>query len=789
MLSAQLLGVPRFSYLGTPLVLSEKVRLILAYLAYQGSPVPRQDLLRPLWPDGKPHNLRQTLANLRKLPGADVWLLDDGKTVQVLAQTDTAAFLRLAEDDPAGALALLRGEFLEVDLSAYPDLELWRSEERTHFHGLIQSVRRRQAAVCAEQGDREGAREQWDAVLRADPLDEDAAQRLMALHLQAGRREQATAVYAQLRGELLRMGMQPHPRTAAMLGLERDYPELLAQARMLLSAELRPGSPALWSRVMGLPELEVAHWMTLHFPAVPPVASPLAVLWHTRLAQHLPELDERPVGMPRYRFLYLIAQHWRQAGRSREAAHHFHEAAREAHRVGANDAALDALNLALQHSDDEDRLELLTRQAGVLELLGQAQGMLSVSGELREYAGRWQSDLALLGAEVSAAGAWLRLGDTLQMEAHTAAAEHVLERLNRAGVNLAPALRGRVYSLRGALHLRSGNLVQAAKSYHAGLAYPVPPDLRVRLLTNLGTVYGLQGELRESLRTLEDCVSVARDHGDLNVLAAVLVNLGTTAERLGLSERAVQSYQEGVALAKRLGMTPTMQAAYRNLASLHLRLGRLGHAWNTAAELLHEAELAPDQRLLIDLLLAEVEWSCGQPHAAHLRLQAYPPPEAESTDRNALLLRAYRGILALIQGQGANEVLTVVQQARDAGHQDLVWDVALDALLYLPEPADMRALLDWLGTVPPETPAFKVRRRLAELLLCARLGETVNPDELLRLSEQSITHRLFAARLLCQLHRTPAHEEQLGGVLMEQAQALPKGLRESFLEQAGQAPF
>lgn len=789
MLGAQLFGVPRFTYLGTPIALSEKMRLVLAYLACQDAPTQRQELLRLLWLDGKPHNLRQTLANLRKLPGAEVWLLDDAKAVQVLAQTDTAAFLRLAEDDPAGALALLRGEFLEVDLSAYPDLELWRSEERAHLHSVIQSVRRRQAAICVEQGDRDGAREQWDAVLRADPLDEDAAQRLIALHLQAGRREQATAVYAQLRGELLRMGTQPHPRTAALLGLERDYPELLAQARTLLSAELQPGSPALWSQVVGLPELEVAHWMTLNFPAVPPVAPPLAALWHTRLAQHLPELDERPAGMPRHRFLALIADHWRQAGRSREAARYFHQAGREAHRVGANDAALDCLNMALEHSDDEERLELLTRKAGLLELLGQAQGMLSVSGELREYAARWQSDLALLGAEVSAAGAWLRLGDLSQMEAHTAAAEYVLERLNRAGVDIAAALRGRVYSLRGALHLRAGHLAQAAKSYHAALAYPVPPDLRVRLLTNLGTVYGLQGELRESLRTLEDCVSVARDHGDLNVLAAVLVNLGTTAERLGLSTQAVRHYQEGVALAKRLGMTPTMQAAYRNLASLHLRLGQLGHAWNTASELLEDADLTPDQRLLIDLLLAEVEWLCGQPQAAHLRLQAYPPPEAESTDRNALLLRAYRGILTLMRRRESGDALSVLQQARAAGHQDLVWDVALDALLYLPEPTDMHALLDWLGEVPPETPAFKMRRRLAELLLCARNGETVSDAELLHLSGQPLTHRWVAARLLCQLWPTPAHEEQLERVLKEQAQALPKGLRETFQAQAGQALF
>lgn len=785
MLSAQLFGQPTFSFQGTPIHLRGKAALLVSYLAYVKKPVARQTLLHLLWPAGKAHNLRQSLAALHKQPGAGHWLEDASTTVQIHATTDVETFCLLADDSIVEALEIAEGKFLDVQLSDCPDLEQWCEQERIHLSQLRQTARRALATKSLEIGHYADAKACLQDLLAEDPLDEDAVQHLMGLHLQKGEHDQAAAVYTQLKRELASLGAQPHPKTTALLGLEQDYPELLAQARALLPKELGSGSAALWSRVVGLPEQEVGQWLMVNVPAVSPPPKPLTMLWHTRLASALIELDERPVGVSQYQFLLLVAKQWEQAGRSQEASKAFAEAGKEAFRIGQNKMALSAYNCALEHTKDEDQLELLTKKASLLELLGQFEELRDLSGELLSYAQRWKSDLALLTAHIAQGMAALKMNNILTMTQSALEANEVLERLNLTKVHVAPMLRSQVHSMCGMVHLRAGELEKAHQAFSKGLAYASSDDLRLRLMVNLGTTYGLQGQLQEAFRIQEDCLSLAREAGDLNMLTTLLVNLGTTAEKLGHIEKALRFYQEGSTLATQLGMSPTIQIAYRNLAALHLRQGQFGQAWKIAENICEHEQLAPDHKYFSHVLLAEIEWLCGDFQAAIQRVgrlkaldQNNPP-----TDRLIMLLHCCEAILDILLNQNSQKAWQILKEIKEAGYNDMVWNAGLDILIFQQDSVEMRKLLAWLGDPPTEYPEVFLRFELVQVLIAWREGQEVDPQPLHELSQQLFVYSTYAARLLHQIENTPQTQQNLKHLAVRQSQSLPRHLKRHFLEQ------
>lgn len=799
-LYAQLFGQVAFFYNGQPLNIMGKAALLLAYLVCQEQQVSRQDLLTLIWPTGKAHNLRQTLASLRKVAGAAEWLLDDQKTLSVVATSDVGQFVAVSHSQPAEALQLARSTFLQADLSACPDLELWAEEQRQHLAELLQAARRTHLAECLAQQDWPAAQNQLEQLLQDNPLDEDAAEQLISLHLQRGQPHQASTVYEAFKRQLASLGMQPQPRVSALLGREHNYPELLAQARQLLPSELQPASASLWSAIMDLPELEVAQWLASRLPQVSAPPEPLAKLWQGRMARYFSDNDDKPPQLPRHRYLWLIAQLWEEAGSRPEAFSYYHRATKAAYRDGANAEALAAVEKALVLSEPEERLELLLRKSGLLEVLGKNDELQHLAQEQLAYAQVTQSDLAFLGAYISHSTAYMRQNELATAADYLAQAQEILQRIDRVAVSVPAALRGRVYLLTGAVALRSGQLAEAKRAFHDGLAFEVPQDVRLRLLANLGALYGLAGDFAQSLQTLEDCLSVARQAGDLNVLAGVLANLATTAERAGDSMRAQAAFQESVALAGRLGMTPTVQAAYRNLAALYLRQGRLGYAYNTAQDLEDYADLGADQRLLMQLTLAEVEWLCGDLPAAKQRLDKLDDSIWAPNERQHFLIRGFRLVLKQLLANSSGAIMSVeiqlglLKQIADAGHIDLVWDVGLDLLTFQPSAEQMRPILDYLGASEQQSYDKQQRHNLAGLFYSWRSTGQLTASQRQQLAaicqqhflHSSIAMRLLVATELAELAANSQQQQQLQQAVLRQSEALPSHLKELFLAKSRQ---
>ncbi|MEZ4863414.1 MAG: BTAD domain-containing putative transcriptional regulator [Caldilineaceae bacterium] len=210
-----------------------KMQALLAYLALQRTPPPREQILALLWAESHPEaarkNLRNRLWQLRQLLGEEVVVTEGDRiglapTVWVDATTfATGLTVQLAQTTPAIAelaslLQLWRGPLLEgIQLTEAPDFELWLTTERarleqSYWQGLEMLVADRQAAqdwrqvvAWAQRG------------LAYDPVRESLHQALMSAYAQLGDRTAALRQYEQLQSLLAQeLGVPPLPATEAL---------------------------------------------------------------------------------------------------------------------------------------------------------------------------------------------------------------------------------------------------------------------------------------------------------------------------------------------------------------------------------------------------------------------------------------------------------------------------------------------------------------------------------------------------------------------------------------------
>ncbi len=205
---------------------SQQVRTILKVLLLRrGSPVPAEQLLELLWPDGDPQATRRRLhvriSQLRRAldrdaPSAYVLSVQGGYAFNPQADCwlDTAEFERqaalgdlcrargaLAEAVEAyeSARALYRGDLLEEDL--YED---WAAAERERLRGQFLALLMELAECYAQEGRYRHAIDSCRQVLAIDPCHEAAVKVTVRRrrrstsppfsgHSHAGRREHSTA--------------------------------------------------------------------------------------------------------------------------------------------------------------------------------------------------------------------------------------------------------------------------------------------------------------------------------------------------------------------------------------------------------------------------------------------------------------------------------------------------------------------------------------------------------------------------------------------------------------------
>jgi DNA-binding SARP family transcriptional activator/tetratricopeptide (TPR) repeat protein len=230
---------------GRPVRLTiRKTWCLLLLLACQGS-APRARLAATLWPSldeaTARRNLRRELARLREAGVPDLLhLADDRIALHPAVAVDLQAFeAALHRGDSAAALALWRGEFADgLAPGVDPAFDGWLDAERSRVHGLW----RRALQAEAERAPPAQALHHWQALLVDDPLQEQHHQAVVALHLAAGRREEALAQVQRCR-TLLRdeLGLALSAHTEALAARARDN-----TARAAAAEPAAAPAPAAW---------------------------------------------------------------------------------------------------------------------------------------------------------------------------------------------------------------------------------------------------------------------------------------------------------------------------------------------------------------------------------------------------------------------------------------------------------------------------------------------------------------------------------------------------------------
>jgi predicted ATPase/class 3 adenylate cyclase len=102
--------------------------------------------------------------------------------------------------------------------------------------------------------------------------------------------------------------------------------------------------------------------------------------------------------------------------------------------------------------------------------------------------------------------------------------------------------------------------------------------VRCQTLFDAGQLGSAMGRYREAFKHLEECLSIAREHGNKIMVAAVLQPLGLASLGLGDAVTARERFEEAYALAQDLGDKRQVAAALNALAQLDRLQGELDTA-------------------------------------------------------------------------------------------------------------------------------------------------------------------------------------------------------------------
>lgn len=221
-----LLGSPEFKRNDQPVLLtSAKAIALLAYLALQDQPQPRDRVLSMLWPDSLANaarkNLRNTLWTLRKNLGDDIvqssqellWL-DEQVWVDATHFTELTADPKQIEQ----AIDLYRGLLLDgVTLLEAAEFELWLTQERERLGQLYLRSLTKLINQAELANDWEQVRDLAFRALTRDNLQEPVYRSLMKAYATLGERAKALRQYDRLKAILDdELGVAPLPETEAL---------------------------------------------------------------------------------------------------------------------------------------------------------------------------------------------------------------------------------------------------------------------------------------------------------------------------------------------------------------------------------------------------------------------------------------------------------------------------------------------------------------------------------------------------------------------------------------------
>lgn len=223
----------RFSVLreNTPIAFSGKaqkrpLQLLKALVACGGRDVSGMTLAAALWKDeinDARHALDMTVSRLRKLLGSEAAVIvQDGKVSlnDKLCFVDIWSFERHANEAEkrpgadglplhAGAMALYLGQFLNGE-----DDEAWLLPRRERLRSRYLRLALEYGALLEKHGEGRTAVDTYQRAIEIEPLAEELVQRLMRIHIEAGRTAQALEVFRRCRHMLsVVLGLPPSAAT------------------------------------------------------------------------------------------------------------------------------------------------------------------------------------------------------------------------------------------------------------------------------------------------------------------------------------------------------------------------------------------------------------------------------------------------------------------------------------------------------------------------------------------------------------------------------------------------
>ncbi len=268
-LDIKLLGAPHITLDGIAVKTDRhKAIALLAYLAVEAKPHPREALAAMLWPDYPRESafsyLRRTLWELNQMLSKG-WILADREQVALAhlpgLNVDVTAFERLlaVETDPINALseavALYRGDFLQgLVVADTAPFEEWHSQQAEHYRRQLAHALEKLVSAYEHNGAYALALPHAQRWLSLDPLDEAAARAVMRQLAGMGDRSGAIRAYqACLKTLDDELGISPQSETEQLYQaiLHGEAPESQGRAALEPSAEIpspcgylpTPGTP------------------------------------------------------------------------------------------------------------------------------------------------------------------------------------------------------------------------------------------------------------------------------------------------------------------------------------------------------------------------------------------------------------------------------------------------------------------------------------------------------------------------------------------------------------------
>jgi len=207
---ANLMGTPRAHLSSGVFPFSDDKRYqLLAYLAYKGDWVSREQLAYLFWPDVETRtarkDLRHLLQRVRGLEWLEHRLEAEAERLRWSVQTDVQDFLKaIREASWEQALRLYGGVFLEGFAGEEsPEFSSWLQTEREHLQNHWRTALFKQVEALEHLGKPLEASQLLEKLLQHDELDEEALRAYMLLAVRAGQRSQALKAYGKFSEKLL----------------------------------------------------------------------------------------------------------------------------------------------------------------------------------------------------------------------------------------------------------------------------------------------------------------------------------------------------------------------------------------------------------------------------------------------------------------------------------------------------------------------------------------------------------------------------------------------------------